>query len=267
VLGTRAITGFAISAFMVWVLYGWSNTWFGLFLLVATGVCTWEWTALAGFSESRIRGMLSGVAGTLALGLLYFNNPDVLKYMVLATAVCWLLMVIDLFRRPVIANRAGANYPLLVLALFIVLTGVFSVYWLRGAVSPHYLFYSLTLIAFVDIGAYFSGRRFGRRKLAVQISQGKTVEGAIGGLLLALLLTLIGVWFFARYNISPGALLLASLVAAVCSIFGDLFISRAKRTAGVKDSGQFLPGHGGALDRVDGLLAGVPWLALVILWI
>ena len=101
-----------------------------------------------------------------------------------------------------------------------------------------------------DIGAYFAGRRVGRRKLAPRISPNKTVEGLIGGIVAATLLG--GAWAVA---VGLGAALLAlAPILAIAAQAGDLFESGMKRRAGVKDSGHWLPGHGGVLDRLDGLV-------------
>jgi phosphatidate cytidylyltransferase len=101
-----------------------------------------------------------------------------------------------------------------------------------------------------DIGAYFAGRRFGKRKLAPTISPGKTVEGLYGGIAAATLLG--GAWALAT-RLGPALLALAPLLAITAQA-GDLFESAMKRRAGVKDSGTWLPGHGGVLDRLDGLV-------------
>ena len=101
-----------------------------------------------------------------------------------------------------------------------------------------------------DIGAYFTGRNFGRRKLAPAISPNKTVEGLLGGIVVAALLG--GAWVLSTDLGLP--LLALAPVLAVAAQGGDLFESGMKRRAGVKDSGDWLPGHGGALDRLDGLV-------------
>jgi phosphatidate cytidylyltransferase len=115
----------------------------------------------------------------------------------------------------------------------------------------------LATIVVSDSGQYYTGRAFGRRPLAPAISPKKTVEGAAGGLVLGTsFLSLAGPWALPSADRLSLALLGAAIV--VLGIFGDLFESRLKRTAGVKDSGALIPGHGGVLDRIDALLFAVP---------
>ena len=120
----------------------------------------------------------------------------------------------------------------------------------RDAHGLYLLLWAFIVTWSTDIGAYFAGRRFGRRKLAPAISPGKTVEGLYGGVAAATLLG--GAWVIAT---GLGfALLPLAPVLAVAAQGGDLFESSMKRRAGVKDSGAGLPGHGGVLDRLDGLV-------------
>ncbi len=120
------------------------------------------------------------------------------------------------------------------------------------------LLYLMTLVWVADIGAYFSGRAFGRHKLAPTISPGKSIEGVIGGLLLNLL-WISGVWYYSGgWGVGYLPFLLVSLVTVAFSVIGDLFESILKREAGVKDSSHLLPGHGGVLDRIDSLIAATP---------
>jgi len=122
---------------------------------------------------------------------------------------------------------------------------------------------AIVVVWAADTFAYFAGVNFGRRKLAPSISPGKTIEGVIGGLSGAVLIAWLGATFF--LELSPKQLiawLCAAFFAALISVAGDLYVSRLKRHAGVKDSGKLLPGHGGLLDRIDGLLAAMPVFAL-----
>lgn len=135
---------------------------------------------------------------------------------------------------------------------FYALLPALALLWIRerDAHGLALLVWSFIITWSTDIGAYFSGRRFGRRKLAPAISPNKTVEGLLGGIVAATI-------FGAAWALWTGlgvALLALGPVLAVAAQGGDLFESSMKRRAGVKDSGTWLPGHGGALDRLDGLV-------------
>lgn len=127
--------------------------------------------------------------------------------------------------------------------------------------GPLWVVYFFLCVVAADVGAYFSGKRFGKTKLAPSISPGKTVEGFIGGLVLVALI-FAPLMFLNFPSGTAAALLLTIMVTAVVSVGGDLFESKLKRHVGLKDSSQILPGHGGILDRVDSLMAGVPIFAL-----
>jgi phosphatidate cytidylyltransferase len=122
--------------------------------------------------------------------------------------------------------------------------------WIRERAGINLLLWAFIVTWSTDIGAYFAGRRFGRRKLAPAISPGKTVEGLYGGIAAAALLG--AAWVFATHLGKP--LLALAPIFALAAQGGDLFESALKRRAGVKDSGSLLPGHGGMLDRLDGLV-------------
>ena len=129
--------------------------------------------------------------------------------------------------------------------------------------SPLILLFALVIVWAADVGAYFSGKQFGRVKLAHSISPGKTWEGVIGGLLVVGIVAAIGnLWLEADLLV----LLPFCLGVAGTSIIGDLTVSMFKRTAGVKDSGTLFPGHGGVLDRVDSVAAAAPVFALGAGW-
>lgn len=122
--------------------------------------------------------------------------------------------------------------------------------WIRERAGLNLLVWAFVVTWATDIGAYFAGRSFGKHKLAPAISPNKTVEGLVGGIAAATILG--GAWALA--NGLPVFLLALAPVLAIAAQGGDLFESSMKRRAGVKDSGNWLPGHGGALDRLDGLV-------------
>jgi phosphatidate cytidylyltransferase len=128
--------------------------------------------------------------------------------------------------------------------------------------SPWWLMYLFTLVWGADTGAYFAGRALGKNKLAPAVSPGKTIEGMVGGLVLTMgIMVAVGI-----YRELPGLRFVAfaglSLLTVLASVLGDLVESMVKRHAGVKDSGNIFPGHGGALDRIDSLTAAAPVFAL-----
>jgi phosphatidate cytidylyltransferase len=133
---------------------------------------------------------------------------------------------------------------------FYALLPALALLWIRERAGLNLLIWAFIVTWSTDIGAFFAGRTFGKRKLAPSISPNKTVEGLFGGVAAATLLG--GAWAVSTHL--GMALLALAPILAVAAQAGDLFESRMKRQAGVKDSGNWLPGHGGALDRLDGLV-------------
>jgi phosphatidate cytidylyltransferase len=146
-------------------------------------------------------------------------------------------------------------------------------------IGINFLLSVLCVVWAADISAYFCGRAFGRRKLAITISPGKSWEGVYGGVAGVLLLSLGWIWVESQFSLGSaslfkllqqrlgwGGLLLVALLLTALSVVGDLFESLVKRAAGAKDSSALLPGHGGVLDRVDALMPVLPAaLALISL--
>lgn len=128
------------------------------------------------------------------------------------------------------------------------------------------LMYVFCLVWAADIGAYFCGKKFGKRKLAAKVSPGKTLEGFLGGVLSAMLVAMIGSVFFVIPTDKMALFFAGSLITIMVSALGDLSESLFKREAGLKDSSNLLPGHGGILDRIDSLTAAVPVFTLIYLF-
>lgn len=267
-LKQRIITGLVLAVLILWAVLGWSDFWYGALLLVGALLCVREWGNLCNLGDSPLAqwGLIGGMA-VLTLLAMWVSSIGMLTPLVLAGVLLWGAIALDLYLRPVLADDGNPRYGALAQGCFTVLLAVICLYWLRTRpLGPGYVIYIIVLVACADIGAYFAGKRFGKRKLAEQISSGKTIEGAIGGLALALYCNLFTAQAFSNDTTGALPIFLLGMLAAAATIAGDLYVSRAKRLSGVKDSGILLPGHGGALDRFDGLIAAVPFMAFAVLW-
>lgn len=229
-------------------------------------VMAWEWTGLMSWSGQGRRWAYALAVGAV-LGLAWFvpGREQLLPWL-LGVAVLWWLFALSLFPRfpDNIGKQQTSGLPMALLGLLLTVSTLLSLAHLHGLPGGVWkLGYSLFIVFIADTGAYFAGRAFGKHKLAPNISPGKTVEGAVGGLLATAVWALTaGVHVFKAEGAQVALLLGLTLVVAVASIIGDLTESMFKRIAGIKDSGNILPGHGGILDRVDSILAAAPVMVL-----
>ncbi|MEI6612252.1 phosphatidate cytidylyltransferase [Polynucleobacter sp.] len=270
-LKTRIITAFVLLAVLLPILFLLPPIYIGAFFLLALLVAAWEWSRLIAPEAVRAAWLYALFCLMIIVFLLGMQNATWQFALLLLAVIFWF------FAAPFVLAK-GMNLSLQKLRPFYVVLGLillpatwFALVFLRE-LGLVFLLSSMALVWVADIGAYFVGKAFGKRKLAIQISPGKSVEGALGGLLLcygyALLCvfylpfesTLFGAWAI-RFGWAPMFLMVTVLVAF--SIFGDLFESQLKRLAGVKDSSHLLPGHGGVLDRVDALIPTMPIAALL----
>ena len=181
--------------------------------------------------------------------------------MMVISVVFWLKNLYLVINYP---NKKPSNSALnKAVSLFLLLTPMLSLLFI------HSFDIDLLILLFIivwgaDTFAYFSGKAFGKNKLAPNLSGGKTIEGVVGGLVGVLLMT--GVWMVITENLNWEFLILA-FITGIFSVIGDLYESIYKREAGAKDSGNILPGHGGLFDRLDGLLAATPVFMLGIFYL
>jgi phosphatidate cytidylyltransferase len=268
-LKTRLLTVALILPVFLAALFFLPGRWWAAALLPLLLIGSWEWGTLAGYGQ-RGRGLFTALVLASAAALFYlqasaaddFGRIDL--YIYGAAAVFWVALApVWLVRQWRIRNPLllGATGWIVLVPMWMALVELQSDPWLLLAV--------LGAVWIADTAAYLAGKRWGRRKLAPAISPGKTWEGVFGSV------AAVAVYYvILSFVITPeqrvlagfaGAVMLSAIIAL--SITGDLFESWMKRQAGVKDSGNLLPGHGGVLDRVDGWTASMPVVALAVLYL
>ena len=268
-LRKRVITALFLAVILVWLLFFQGLLAWQGFLLLAGALAGDEWAALAAYDRPQ---RIAYAALTLSLGTALLLVPPLhaaCEIPLLGAAVLfWCLVVPVLLWR---GWRVPGGLGFLLLGWLVILPTLLALSRLRES-GVALLLACMALIWVSDIAAYFTGRAFGRHRLAPSISPGKTWEGVAGALLAV---AFFGLALVALAPYLPGlssALVQAGWIwwpllagLAVLGIEGDLFESWLKRCAGVKDSGWILPGHGGVLDRIDALTAALPAAALLIL--
>lgn len=246
-LATRAAVGVALIGLAALALWAGGFV-FWLVLVVAGLLMMSEWAELAGASFRHKRLAQYALSVPLAVMCPLALGPDFFALGLVFGAAFFIAVICGRGRMGLGVLYVG----LPVLALLVLRAepmGILLTFW------------AMALVWACDIGAYFTGRAIGGPKLAPDISPGKTWAGLIGGIVAAALFGLALHWLFAL----PLPLALNTPVLALVSQAGDLFESRLKREAGVKDSGNILPGHGGLLDRLDGLVPVAPIAAILAL--
>ncbi len=260
-LQTRVFTAIPLIAGFLAALYLLpAQLWIGLTGII-TLLAAGEWAAMAGLKKQT--GWLYGLSIGAASSALAIAAPDLAEPFYPAL-LFWLIA-------PTLLSRAVAIRPPalhLALGAIVLIPTHLGMVALRN-LSPDLLLIVVGVVVIADSAAYFSGRQFGKHKLAPSISPGKTWEGAIGAWL-AITLYAVMLYFFADATLNlqclPQALALFWALFGL-SVLGDLLESTLKRQAGIKDSGNLLPGHGGILDRIDSLTAVLPAAALFWIWL
>jgi len=237
-----------------------------VFLVFAIGA--WEWSALSGVSNRLVRTVY--VLGVVAAGLLLSRLGQTMIGAVLLIAVLWWLLALLLvwqYPRP----NALLNQPacLLLAGMLVLVPGPLAVTELQILPGDRrfYIVWFIALVASADIGAYFSGRAFGKTPLAPAVSPNKTWEGLCGGLVLTSVVAIAGMQMdqaAALAGVNSIVVVVAAVLLAALSVVGDLFESLMKRQRNLKDSSNLLPGHGGVMDRLDSITAALPLYVLLL---
>ena len=242
--------------------------------LVVIAAAAWEWGRLNGLA---MRGSLRVAAACVILCLLSWSAHwaySAPNYIWHVAGMTWVFVAAWLIRHGV-QRWAMISQALRLVVGVLALWLTWAAMYQAKVMGVNFLLSILFLVWMADIAAYFSGRSFGRRKLASAISPGKSWEGVWGGMFGVMFMACAWIWLDMQYAVdsqslftrlySRGALffVLALAFLSLMSVAGDLVESLVKRSAGMKDSSQLLPGHGGVLDRVDALLPVLP-LAMML---
>jgi phosphatidate cytidylyltransferase len=273
-LATRIFTALVLIPLVLVALFllpplGWATA--ALAAIAAAGV---EWARLARF-ERRAQAIFAASlvligGGAMLVPAARFGVggwPDGVLVALCGPALLFWLLVAPRWLR---SHSRPASKPAMALVAAIVLIGAWAAVVQLQSRGPWVVLAAMAIVWLADTAAYFSGRAFGRRKLAPAISPGKTWEGVYGALAAVAVYALALAPFAQRAGyasevtpLSVAIWVALALGLALLSIAGDLLESLLKRQAGVKDSGTLLPGHGGVLDRIDALLAAMPAAALL----
>lgn len=261
-LKERIITALILLPIVLWCVFGAGDS--SAFKALAGAlvlVGAWEWTAL--MKVENLPGRVAFVT-LVAAGVVTAALPQAAPWHVslygLATGF-WLIALRMVTGFPDSSRYWSKGIVLLPMGLLLLIPAWSGLVDLHQA-SPWWLMYLFLLVWGADTGAYFAGRALGKNKLAPAVSPGKTIEGMIGGLLLTMII-MTAVGFYRELTpLRFAAFAGLSLLTVLASVLGDLLESMVKRQAGVKDSGNIFPGHGGALDRIDSLTAAAPVFAL-----
>ena len=273
-LKQRIVTALVLLAILLPALFYPSSEPFELVTVALLGAAAWEWARLNGCPPKT--SLLMGLGlGFFLLGFALVGGVN-LQWPVLwsIVGVAWVLLAVVMLRRGV---AGWSSWPRM-LRLWVG-TALLACAWLAlvkaRQLGVGFLLSVLTLVWMADVAAYAGGKAFGKRKLAPTLSPGKSWEGALSGAVGVLLLASFWMWadrqgwtdgpslFSHLWAHGPMLALLATLGLSAMSVAGDLIESLVKRGAGMKDSSQLLPGHGGVLDRVDALLPVLP-LAMML---
>ena len=268
-LRTRLISAAIMVVIVIGGLFYLPTEGFALLLALVMAAGLWEWSRLVPFVSLAGQVLYPAIV-LLLLWLLWTAGLAVTSMPLLwAGLAFWVAALFYLPRAVVTSGQDVTSRIIKSIAGILVTLPAWAALVLLHARVPHgpfIILYMLVLVWLADSGAYFAGRKWGRRKLAPAVSPGKSWEGVYGAVAVC---TVFAVAVGLAYGDTPGqaaGLVVVSLLTVMFSIVGDLLESLMKRQAGVKDSSTLIPGHGGVLDRIDSLTAAAPVFFIGLHW-
>lgn len=272
-LKQRVITALVLAPLMLGGVFLLPVPQFGLFIAAIATIAAWEWANMAGLTQPLARFLYAGLMAValLATAWLIHKYPNYQALFLAIAGAWWLFALVLVMQYPKLSHLWSAT-GIRVLIGFCVLVPMWVGFMAlkQSAHSSLLILYLMFLIWGADTGAYFAGKRWGKSKLAPDVSPGKSWAGVWGGLATVMFVALVFAYYCHQYikplNLdSLLSLLLISAVTMFSSVLGDLLESMFKRYRGIKDSSSLLPGHGGVLDRIDSMTAAVPVFSALLL--
>ena len=266
-LKQRIITAVILAPIVVLSMLFMSSDWFASFLALIALAGAWEWASMV--TKTLLPKIIYVlVCAGLIAGCWFALDESHVRLVMLAGSIYWvfILCLLSFYQSSWLGNYLLDGF-LHYSGYFVIVIGWLAMTSLHQQ-KPVLLLFLFMLVWVADIAAYFTGKKFGRTKLAEQLSPGKTREGVLGAMVGTLVFSLVGVWLW-QEQLQWGAavyFVILCMLSALISVVGDLFESLLKRNAGKKDSGFLIPGHGGVLDRIDSLLAASPGFMLGLYW-
>ena len=263
----RILTAIPLIALVFWIIFFQSTAVFFNFLLFVVLVSGYEWAKLSGVNSNSLR-ILFALIITLVTWAISQYLADYILWLIYISALWWFSIGYYLKHAKPKAANSELKPDKLFIAFVVLPAAAFAMQKIHAMnQGADWLFYALALVWVADTGAYFSGKKFGKNKLAPNISPGKTKEGLLGAVIATSIYTLVASFYFELSTERSALLVLLSVILTFISVTGDLYFSFLKREAGIKDSGNILPGHGGILDRIDSVLAAMPVFAVGYNWL
>ncbi|MDB0022014.1 phosphatidate cytidylyltransferase [Candidatus Pseudothioglobus singularis] len=263
----RALTALVLAPIAIAGILLLNETWFSSALGLILIIASWEYCRLVSITSPANKAFFT--IAILALAFVFSKNTALLAPLLFLALTWWLVALYWVIKYPDSHESLKKNIFIPVInGLFLFVPMATSLIILQSQNSSLLLFL-LILIWATDVGAYFSGRQFGNKKLCPEVSPNKTLAGLYGGVVLA---QAIAIFYVFIVVLEPAAkdFLIFSILAIVVSlvaVLGDLFESLLKRISGYKDSGNILPGHGGLLDRIDSLTSSAPIFLLFLVFV
>jgi phosphatidate cytidylyltransferase len=291
-LKQRIITAAILATVVISAVLMLPSDYFSLLIAIIVLIGAWEWLNLIDVTSPAKRSLF---IGTMIFAMLFLHlwtyilealvplfdylaekykfqmedirkQSGILEWLVIPALLFWITVMLLIRRAPeeLLNLQLRLRYKAFI-GWFVLIAAWMFLSRLRTIYTPPMALYLLVLIWAADIAAYFSGKRWGKTKLSPEISPGKTVEGVYGALVAsAVCAVILCIGISIQYGkivpfIVASDLILLSVITVLISVYGDLFFSLIKRQRGVKDSGNLLPGHGGVLDRIDSLIAAIPF--------